>query len=355
MSQEKVFQVRNNSNVQFWEVSQEDQEKLVNICGWEGRVLFTKPVAPAVTVDTPEFSALAARYGTSKAGKDYMALVAAADAHAAAVAAAAHHAGRLEAHELHKRVTFKAMSQRDDALSVRACEQQYLKAALAEIAKPIDGKAIGNPWDFYEDMRRYAAEALGVEYVRQDHAPQQHAQAALSDEQIMRLNREAQDQAVSGVHPALYLARAILAASQQQAAAPTDSHANGDYAQHKRIEDAERAGMIEMGTPLQKLGARLTELLDDDQFNNIEPLLNAILAAPAVQVLDERAADADRLCKLLEFCTEAKPQFGPKGDLRAMTMKFKSSVKTSIGYRRELRKLIDEMQSPEAALTKGQK
>lgn len=43
MSQEKVFQVRNDPKLNFWEVNQEEQEKLVNLLGWEGRVLFTEP------------------------------------------------------------------------------------------------------------------------------------------------------------------------------------------------------------------------------------------------------------------------------------------------------------------------
>ena len=59
---------------------------------------------------------------------------------------------------------------------------------------------------------------------------------------------------------------------------------------------------------------------------------------------DANMADAGRLHKLLEFCTEAKTKFGPCGDLRAITMKFKNSVETSYGYRNELRKLIDEIQ-----------
>jgi len=62
VSQEKVFQVRNNPNVQFWEVSQEEQEQLVNICGWEGRVLFTSPGAAttAVQASAPQQHAQAA-------------------------------------------------------------------------------------------------------------------------------------------------------------------------------------------------------------------------------------------------------------------------------------------------------
>lgn len=59
---------------------------------------------------------------------------------------------------------------------------------------------------------------------------------------------------------------------------------------------------------------------------------------------DANMVDAGRLHKLLEFCTEAKTHFGPRGDLRAITMKFKNSVETSYGYRNELRKLIDEIQ-----------
>lgn len=49
--------------------------------------------------------------------------------------------------------------------------------------------------------------------------------------------------------------------------------------QHARIEKAEREALIEFGTPLQNLGARLTELLDDDQWNEVEPWLLAIAAS----------------------------------------------------------------------------
>jgi hypothetical protein len=65
---------------------------------------------------------------------------------------------------------------------------------------------------------------------------------------------------------------------------------------------------------------------------------------PATAAEMAREQDGARLAKLLAFCTEAKPQFGTRSELRAMTMKFKTSVETSIGYRKELRKLIDEMQ-----------
>ena len=88
-------------------------------------------VPPAVTVDTPEFVAakdalIAAGVQSSASGAsgDVEAYLAAedhfievVDAHTARAVAAAHQAGRLEAHNLHKRVTFKAMAQRDDALS----------------------------------------------------------------------------------------------------------------------------------------------------------------------------------------------------------------------------------------------
>jgi len=55
---------------------------------------------------------------------------------------------------------------------------------------------------------------------------------------------------------------------------------------HQTIEKAERAFLIAEGTTLQKLGARLTELLDDDQWNNIEPLLLALDPSPAVPPSD---------------------------------------------------------------------
>lgn len=58
---------------------------------------------------------------------------------------------------------------------------QKMKAALADIAKPLTNP-LGNPWDFYENVRKLAADAIGITYVRQEHsavesaaAPQAHA------------------------------------------------------------------------------------------------------------------------------------------------------------------------------------
>ena len=53
------------------------------------------PPVAAESVDTEEFSALAARYGNSKAGKDYMALVANAAAWGAQQREAGQHEGAL--------------------------------------------------------------------------------------------------------------------------------------------------------------------------------------------------------------------------------------------------------------------
>jgi len=62
------------------------------------------------------------------------------------------------------------------------------------------------------------------------------------------------------------------------------------------------------------------------------------------QLIAELERSAQRMGKLLQLCTEAKPKFGPDGKLRAMTMTFKTSAETGQGYRNELCKLIDEMQ-----------
>lgn len=61
---------------------------------WNARPAIAPPVA-AESVDTEEFSALAARYGNSKAGKDYMALVANAAAWGAQQREAGRHDGAL--------------------------------------------------------------------------------------------------------------------------------------------------------------------------------------------------------------------------------------------------------------------
>lgn len=45
---------------------------------------------------------------------------------------------------------------------------EVLEAALVEIAEPVDGRPIGNPWGFYNDVRKLAANAVGIPYVHQD-------------------------------------------------------------------------------------------------------------------------------------------------------------------------------------------
>lgn len=44
---------------------------------------------------------------------------------------------------------------------------EALEGVLLEIAEPIEGKPIGNPWDFYNDVRKFAAEAISLPYVDQ--------------------------------------------------------------------------------------------------------------------------------------------------------------------------------------------
>jgi len=78
---------------------------------------------------------------------------------------------------------------------------------------------------------------------------------------------------------------------------------------HTRIENAEREGLIEFGTTLQKLGARLTELLDDDQFNNIEPWL--IVLAKQVPAQEQDKIDAQRY----RFLRKGFGDMGPDVDL----------------------------------------
>lgn len=59
--------------------------------------------------------------------------------------------------------------------------------------------------------------------------------------------------------------------------------------------------------------------------------------------LDQLRADAARLEKLLAMVTECKVKFGPKASTpRQLTLTVKASVTTSIGYRNELCKLLDE-------------
>lgn len=80
-------------------------------------------------------------------------------------------------------------------------------------------------------------------------------------------------------------------------------------------------------------------------FIGADPLHQAT-RAPATSAGE---LDAARLAKLLELCTDAKTKFGRKGDLQAITMIFKASVRTGVGYRDQLRKLIDDMKPTFAA------
>ncbi|MBW3512171.1 hypothetical protein [Janthinobacterium sp. NKUCC06_STL] len=45
---------------------------------------------------------------------------------------------------------------------------EALEATLLEISTPIEGKPMGNPWDFYNDVRKLAAGAIGIPYVHQE-------------------------------------------------------------------------------------------------------------------------------------------------------------------------------------------
>lgn len=45
---------------------------------------------------------------------------------------------------------------------------EALEAVLVEIAEPVEGSPIGNPWDFYNDVRKLAANAVGIPYAHQD-------------------------------------------------------------------------------------------------------------------------------------------------------------------------------------------
>lgn len=44
---------------------------------------------------------------------------------------------------------------------------EALEAVLLAIAEPIEGQPIGNPWDFYNDLRKRAAQAISIPYVHQ--------------------------------------------------------------------------------------------------------------------------------------------------------------------------------------------
>lgn len=73
----------------------------------------------------------------------------------------------------------------------------------------------------YADTMRHAA-ALLQSPTLPDHIPDAGRMVAalpvgeLTDEQAIKLYREAQDQGITGVHPGIYIARAILAAASSQ-------------------------------------------------------------------------------------------------------------------------------------------
>lgn len=54
--------------------------------------------------------------------------------------------------------------------------------------------------------------------------------------------------------------------------------------------------------------------------------------------------DALRFQKLVQLCTSAKLKFGSGNKISQVTLVCKNSVETSVGYRDELRKLVDELE-----------
>lgn len=48
---------------------------------------------------------------------------------------------------------------------------EVLESALTTIAAPIAGKPVGNPWGFYDDLRKVAADTVGIPF-------EQHAAAS---------------------------------------------------------------------------------------------------------------------------------------------------------------------------------
>lgn len=57
----------------------------------------------------------------------------------------------------------------------------------------------------------------------------------------------------------------------------------------------------------------------------------------------EQEQDHERLGKLLAICSEMKLKHGPHNEIRQMTMILKTSCTTSIGFRKRLREIIDEV------------
>jgi hypothetical protein len=243
VSQEKVFQVRNNQNVQFWEVSQEEQEKLVNICGWEGRVLFTQPVAPAVTVDTPlPEPAHRGPDGTGSYFDSYSA--AQMHDHAAAVAAKAV-------------ADVAAERDRNERMFIAACEALGLINEKLGL-DPDDGGA------------EPILDAIG-ELQAKASCPQQHAQAALSDALLKCV------QAISGVPmsynselgQAYHNACKVLKDSQPPAAAPEPC---ADPAQCEKQGCANPRGRCgEAAAPaIQQEGAAIINGLDAESWTKVQ-------------------------------------------------------------------------------------
>jgi hypothetical protein len=185
VSQEKIFQARKDQSFPWFETSQEQQESLVNECHWEGRVLFTQPIVIEDTIDTPEFNNLLGQYAAriENYRENHASLVAHIDSHAAAFAA-------------------KAV----------ADERKLLKAQIAHLTHE-------------RDLALRANRAA---------APQQHAQAALSDEQIDTIAKPYAG--LGGIENYRAFSRAILAVSQRPAAAPGRSRANGNDAPSVQVK-----------------------------------------------------------------------------------------------------------------------
>lgn len=174
------------------------------------------------------------------------------------------------------------------------------------------------------------------------------------------------DQVIASLVNELGAAGAILATLHHFSSTAPLSHAMADLKQRGVIDQdllrsPERCAVLSMSkqylsqraeqaahTPCSGISRDLVRRLRTVAGQSrIKPPALDLEAADHIEKQQQRIIElersAQRTGKLLQFCTEAKPKFGPDGKIRSMTMTFKTSVETSYGYRDELCKLIDEM------------
>lgn len=97
---------------------------------------------------------------------------------------------------------------------------------------------------------------------------------------------------------------------------------------------------------LLEIKRQLDETMGRSTYNAYSVIDTALVdTEKAAESEAQTVADASRLEKLLSMCTECRVKFGPGNKARQLTMTIKNSVETSVGYRAELRKTIDELES----------